>query len=61
MADTVWIKIRADILSSLIRVQTVCKGQQKMLTSKEIKDDLFMQRLLGILRNTKTHFKQDFS
>ena len=29
--QTVWIQIRSDILSGLIRVQTVCKGYQQTI------------------------------
>ena len=35
--QTVWIKIRPDIMSGLIEVQTVCKGyQQTALVGKEL-------------------------
>ena len=37
--QTVWLQIRSDVLSGLIRVQTVCKGYQqtkKAATSGEI-------------------------
>ena len=42
--QTVWIQIRADILSALIWVQTVCKGYQqttKVATSEERVNPLY--------------------
>ena len=40
--QTVWIKIRPNILSGLVSVQTVCKGYQQMtLGGKELKNYQF--------------------
>ena len=62
----VWIQIRADILSALIWVQTVCKGYQQMtkssLARREIKPPIKLwpsqQGLGNVGHNHSTHLCQ---
>ena len=42
VSQMVWIQIRADIMSVLIWVQTVCKGYQQMIKSQLASFDLVL-------------------
>ena len=58
---TVWIQIRPDILSGLIRIQTVCKGYQQMTnvaTSRQSVDKRFSRKFM-IICNLEQYVNKD--